>query len=201
MWGNWFSSTQAVLKDCQAKFCEKHNDAANSVLLQWWLKNKFWATIILFYFSVNVELKCPENHHWQQHVLRCRQQLTLCNLKFVEKRPVTYSKRTTVILYVITGVIFAFLILVISYKRKRYFDTVSTGKKIKTVVTRVLCSRRRGTSSLYFANEKGEIQYVNVSNRDCQRYKSGDTIQVYVSQKGDWYEIDPGSQLFVDPEN
>lgn len=91
--------------------------------------------------------------------------------------------------------------MVISYKRKRHFDTVSTGKKINATITRVLCSGRKGTSSLYFANEKGEIQHVNVSSRDCQRYKNGDTIQVYVSQKGDWYEIDPASQLFVNPEN
>ena len=122
-------------------------------------------------------------------------------MKFVEKKSVTYSKRTTVVLYVLTSLIFAFLILIISYKRKRYFDTVSTGTKIKTAVTRVLCSNGRGTSSLYFTNEKGEIQHVNVSRRACQRYKLGDTIQVYVSKKGDWYAIDPASQTFVNPEN
>jgi hypothetical protein len=122
-------------------------------------------------------------------------------LKFIEKRQGTYSKKATIFLYVLTGLIAVFLISVISYKRKRYFDTVSTGKKMQTAVTRVLCSGRKATSSLYFANEKGEIQHVNVSPRDCQRYKSGDTIQVYVSQKGDWYAIDPASQTFVNPEN
>ena len=104
-------------------------------------------------------------------------------------------------LYVLTGIIVVFLVLSSYYKRNRYADTVSTGKKFKTAVTNVWCSNGKGRSSLYFITEKGEVQHVNVSYQDCERYKLGDTIQVYVSTGGDWYEIDPASQLFVNPEN
>ena len=104
-------------------------------------------------------------------------------------------------LCVLTGLIVVVLVLTYYYKRNRYADTLSTGKKLKTAVTNVWCSDGKGRSSLYFLTEKGEVQHVNVSYRDCLRYKRGDTIQVYVSTKGDWYEIDPPSQLFVNPEN
>jgi hypothetical protein len=122
-------------------------------------------------------------------------------LKRIAKQPVTYSKRTTVMLYALTVLIVVFLVFGSYYKRNRYADTVSTGKKLKTVVTNVWCTEGKGRSSLYFVTEKGEVQHVNVSYRDCQRYKRGDTIQVSVSKTEDWYEIDPASQLFVNPEN
>lgn len=112
-----------------------------------------------------------------------------------------YSKKEKAILYILTTLIVS-LLFYISFRQDKMRDTaLSKGKKIKAIISKVYCTNAKSKSSLYFIDEKNVVRHVNVTYYQCNLYRPGDTITVFVNEQDDWYEIDPATVRQVDAQN
>ena len=76
-----------------------------------------------------------------------------------------------------------------------YNKTINNGGRINTSIIQIDCRSGKTKSRLYFRNLKHEVKHINVSFHQCNSYKIGDTITVFINEENDWYEIDPSTLI------
>ena len=104
------------------------------------------------------------------------------------KPPREYSKKEKIFLYLLTAVVIVFLVGFSLWKDHEYNRTLSEGIKLKVRIRSVYCTSGRARSSVFFLDRNNTMKHANV-DKNCYKYKQGDTITVLHNQKLDWYYI------------
>lgn len=69
-------------------------------------------------------------------------------------------------------------------------ETLESEEKQFTTILNIDCTMsNKSKSRLYFKDDRGQMQHVNVGYTDCKRYSIGDTIQIYKNKEGSWFEL------------